>query len=139
MALQPRFPAKHANDALRERDGAPPPSHLDWTIAVTGRLETEGQLTVCGKVRGRIDADRVVLGRGGLIEGDIVAREAYIDGRFEGRIFAYNVTLADSADVTGRIFHHVITVETGARVDARMPWRPINYFETLDQLPETQS
>ena len=27
-----------------------------------------------------------------------------------------------------------VSVAFGARVDGRMPWRPLNYFETLDQL-----
>ncbi len=44
----------------------------------------------------------------------------------------------ETADVTGRIFHTTITVARGARVDGRMPWRPLSYFETLDELPETQ-
>lgn len=115
-----------------------PPSFLDWGLTVTGRLETDGELTVCGTVFGRIDAGRVILGRGGTIEGDIVARDVHLGGRLTGRVFARNVTLAYTADVTGRIFHHTLTIEKGAHVDARTPWRPINYFETLDKLPETQ-
>jgi hypothetical protein len=47
--------------------------------------------------------------------------------------------LESSADVTGRIFHHEVTVAKGARIDARMPWRPPSYFETLTQLPESRS
>jgi hypothetical protein len=48
------------------------------------------------------------------------------------------VTLESSAEITGRVFHNTITVARGARIDARMPWRPPSYFETLDQLPETR-
>ena len=55
-----------------------------------------------------------------------------------GRVFALNVTLESSAEITGRVFHNTITVARGARIDARMPWRPPSYFETLDQLPETR-
>ena len=36
------------------------------------------------------------------------------------------------AEIDGRIFHTNVTVERGARVTARMPWRPISYFETLE-------
>jgi cytoskeletal protein CcmA (bactofilin family) len=113
-------------------------SRLGRGFTVTGQIEAEGELVIQGRVRGRIDGDRVLLGAGSDVEGDIVAREVSVAGRFNGRIFALDVTVQASADVEGRIFHHTIAVEQGARIDGRMPWRPPNYFDTLDQLPETR-
>ena len=115
-----------------------PESQLSRGLTVTGTLDCDGVLLVHGTVRGRINTDRLVIARDGLVEGDILAREASIAGRLIGRVFAFTVTLEASADVTGRVFHHVVTVARGARFDGRMPWRPLNYFETLDQLPEVQ-
>ncbi len=71
-----------------------------------------------------------------MIEGDIIAGEVVIAGRLNGRVFAPNVSIEDGAEVEGRIFHTNVTVARGARVIGRMPWRPINYFENLDKLPE---
>jgi cytoskeletal protein CcmA (bactofilin family) len=115
-----------------------PKSQLSRGLIVTGTLDCEGALHVHGTVRGRINTDRLVIAPDGFVEGDIVAREASIAGRLKGRVFAFTVTLDASADVTGRIFHHVVTVARGARFDGRMPWRPLNFFESLDQLPEVQ-
>ncbi|HET7335219.1 MAG TPA: polymer-forming cytoskeletal protein [Rhizomicrobium sp.] len=115
-----------------------PVSYLRHALTVTGHLDTDGELHVYGHVLGRIDADCLVVGRFGHVEGDIVARDVRIEGRLNGRVFAHNVTLESSADITGRIFHHTVTVESGARIDGRMPWRPVSYFESLDQLPETR-
>lgn len=115
-----------------------PESQLSRGLTVTGTLDCEGALFVHGTVRGRINTDRLVIAPDGCVEGDIVAREASIAGRLKGRVFAFTVTLEASADVTGRIFHHVVTVARGARFDGRMPWRPLNFFESLDQLPEVQ-
>lgn len=72
------------------------------------------------------------------MEGDVLAGDVRIAGRFSGRVFAPNVTIEATADVQGRIFHNTITVARGARVDGRMPWRPSSYFETLEDIPETQ-
>lgn len=119
------------------RDSADP-SRLGRALTVKGLVETGGELHIHGNVEGRINADRIVLGSGGTIEGDIVARDVCIQGRMIGRIFAPNVAVESSADVQGRIFHNTVSVAMGARVDGRMPWRPLNYFETLDQLPETR-
>ncbi len=115
-----------------------PTSQLGTATTVTGVLDTEGELQVHGSVVGRINAERLVLCRHGHVEGDIVARDVRIGGRLNGRVFALNVTLDDTADVSGRIFHNTVTVARGARFEGRMPWRPPSYFEALDQLPETR-
>jgi cytoskeletal protein CcmA (bactofilin family) len=115
-----------------------PASQLGTAITVTGVLDTWGELQIHGSVVGRINAERLVLCRHGQIEGDIVAKDVRIGGRLNGRVFALNVTLDDTADVSGRIFHNTVTVARGARFEGRMPWRPPSYFEALDQLPETR-
>ena len=116
-----------------------PPSVLGPGVGVQGVLEINGELVVSGLVRGRIAAVKVVIAAGGYVEGDIVAREVVIAGRLNGRVFAPSVSIEASANVEGRLFHTQIAVAQGARLNGRMPWRPISYFETLDQLPEIRT
>jgi len=115
-----------------------PPSHVTHGLSVSGLLETDGALHVFGHVTGRIDAFKLVIEQSGAVEGDVIAGDVKIAGRFSGRIFAPNVAIDETADVQGRIFHTTVTVARGARIDGRMPWRPPQYFETLEELPETQ-
>jgi cytoskeletal protein CcmA (bactofilin family) len=115
-----------------------PPSYLSSGLRIRGVLEAECELTLGGTIVGRIAALKLVIAPGGRVEGDIVAREVVIGGFLKGRVFAPTVTVAETAHIEGRLFHHTISVARGAHFDGRMPWRPINYFETLDQLPETQ-
>jgi cytoskeletal protein CcmA (bactofilin family) len=115
-----------------------PPSYFDAGLRVRGVIEVEGELTVQGVIAGRIAALKLIIAPGGRVEGDIVAREVVVAGFLNGRIFAPTVIVEETAHIEGRIFHNVITVARGAHFDGRMPWRPINFFETLDQLPETQ-
>lgn len=122
----------------RGRDVAELPAFLGREIKIKGVLDTDGEIYLYGHVSGRINADRLILNPGGYVEGDVVAREVRVAGRLNGRIFALNVILDSTAEITGRIFHHTVTVEKGARIDARMPWRPLNFFESLEQLPETR-
>ncbi|HEY5047870.1 MAG TPA: polymer-forming cytoskeletal protein [Rhizomicrobium sp.] len=134
FALPRRIPGRPSG-----RDRADPaPSHLGRAVTVTGRLDSDGEVHIHGNVQGRVSADRIVLGLGGILVGDVVARYIRIAGRFTGRIFALDVTLEDSAQIEGKIFHHNVTVARGARIVGRMPWRPLNYFDSLEQLPETQ-
>jgi len=121
--------------------GTPAPAaHLGRALTVTGVLDTDGEVHVAGKVLGQINADRLVVTSSGYVEGDVIARDVRILGRFNGRVFAFSVTLDSTADIIGRIFHHIATVAQGARIDGRMPWRPLNYFESFVQPPpESQS
>ena len=135
----PTPPFSNLAKPSRAREGEMlPSSELGQALTVKGVLDTEGELLVHGSVLGRINAERFVLCTQGYVEGDVVAKEVRIGGRLNGRVFALNVTLDDTADVSGRIFHNTVTVAKGARIDGRMPWRPPSYFEALDQLPETK-
>lgn len=119
-------------------DADAPPSFLGSRVGIRGVLEVDGELVISGLVEGRIAAIRLVIAKGGVVEGDIVAREVVIAGRLNGRVFAPTVAVEDSAEVEGRIFHTNITVARGARMSGRMPWRPVSYFETLTTLPEVR-
>jgi cytoskeletal protein CcmA (bactofilin family) len=116
-----------------------PPSRLSRKLNVTGDIVASGELTVDGSVTGSVRAQRFVLGPDGLLEGDVLALEAEIYGRLNGRVFASKVSLAATCHVKGRVFHHTIEVARGAFIDGRMPWRPPAYFETLDEIPETNA
>src|SRR5580704_15264503 len=113
-------------------------SHLGRALTVRGRLDGDGELHIHGKVHGRISADSIVLGATCNVIGDIVARQIRVCGRFTGRIFALDVMLDSSAHIEGKVFHHKVSVARGAHIDGRMPWRPLNYFDSLEQLPEIQ-
>jgi len=136
----PILTRRTASAATPNREQAElPVSRVGRALTVRGILDTDGELRVDGSVHGRIKAERFVLGVDGYVEGDVLARDAQIGGRFSGRIFALNVALGSSAEITGRVFHHTVTVASGARIDGRMPWRPLNFFESLKQIPEAQS
>jgi cytoskeletal protein CcmA (bactofilin family) len=133
----------HARRTLVPRPRArnelePPASHLLRSATVYGLLEAEGELFIDGRVKGLIHAERLVVGQNGNVEGDVVASDVRISGRMKGRVFAFRVLIDASADFDGRVFHHELTVERGARIEGRMPWRPLNYFEAFEKPPENQ-
>lgn len=111
-------------------------SHLGAASKVSGTLDASGELHIHGLVTGRINADRLVIETGGIVEGDIVANEVRIAGKLVGRVFAPTVSIDETADIVGRVFHTTVTAARGHKLEGRMPWRPPSYFQTLDQLPE---
>jgi cytoskeletal protein CcmA (bactofilin family) len=136
LTLTRRSPAQRPGLQSVQDEAEAPPSLLGPGVGISGALEIDGELVVSGVVRGRIAATRLVIAADGYVEGDIIAREVVIIGRLNGRVFAPTVRVEASAEIEGRIFHTNVTVARGARMVGRMPWRPVSYFETLDQLPE---
>jgi cytoskeletal protein CcmA (bactofilin family) len=115
------------------------PSVLGPYLHVDGGLSTKGELTVEGRVTGDIQAGRFILQPGGHVEGNVIAQEALIHGYLDGRVIAPTVKVGVEATVLGKVFHHTITVAEGARLDARFPWRPMNYFtESQYELQEAK-
>ena len=58
-------------------------------MRITGQLDTTGVVKVEGIVVGSIRAERQVLvAKGGVVEGDILTREAIIGGQVRGAIYA---------------------------------------------------
>jgi cytoskeletal protein CcmA (bactofilin family) len=111
-------------------------SCLGRRLTVNGQLDTDCEIEIHGRALGRINARRLHLALSGYIEGDVVANDVQISGRFFGRVFARNVVLDSTAKICGRIFHHTANIARGAHVDGRMPWRPLNFFDDLERLPE---
>ena len=104
-------------------------SILGSDLVIDGQLESTGEIQVHGSIAGDIHASKVTVCPGGKVEGSLVAREALIGGRFNGRIIAPVVVVEETGAVVGRIFHNELTVAKGAFVDGRMPWRPISHFD----------
>jgi len=139
LTMARRTPAQRLGHTIAQVEAEEPPTFLGHGVVVHGALEIDGELVVSGRVIGRIAARRLVIAADGYVEGDIVAGEVIIAGRLNGRVFAPTVAIEDGAEIEGRIFHTNVTVARGARVTGRMPWRPLSYFETLDQLPEVRA
>ena len=89
----------------------------DLTIA--GDLQAEGVIRIEGRVVGNVHAgDQVLLCEGGMIEGDVIAREVIIGGRVHGCITgAERVELQSSAIVHGDLATRRLLIHEGGRVN----------------------
>lgn len=93
-------------------------------LKLVGDLRSPTTVHVDGWVQGEIISPRVTVSEHGYVEGVIIADMVEIRGVVTGRIEAMEVAIAGTADVEATIFHHHISIERGARVEGRRPWRP---------------
>jgi len=89
----------------------------DLTIA--GDLQAEGIVRIEGRIVGNLHvSDQVLISDGGIVEGDVVAREVVIAGRVHGCINAEErVEVQASAVVHGDITTRQLTVQEGGQLN----------------------
>lgn len=88
-------------------------------MRVQGDCETEGTLRIEGTVRGKVQAGKaVVVGRDGIVEGDIVTQDAVVGGHVTGTIIAESrLELQETSVVDGEIHARRIKLDEGGKVN----------------------
>lgn len=107
--------------------GADAAARIDADLRVEGDVVGARDLIVDGTVLGAVRAASLVVGATGRIEGPVWARAVHIEGTVLGDVVGETVAIGASARVVGNVTHTTITVEPGAEIDGRRPWRPAGH------------
>ncbi|MGH7449174.1 MAG: bactofilin family protein [Longimicrobiales bacterium] len=88
-------------------------------MRVVGDCETEGTLRVEGTVEGTVRATKaVVIGKDGVVKGDVITQDAIIGGRVTGAVIAESrLELQATCVVDGEIRARRIKLDEGGRVN----------------------
>ncbi len=97
---------------------------INGDLTVIGDLIGDGHIEVKGTVKGTINSRSVEILKTGVVEGAVIAESAIIRGQVIGPVRANTVIAATNARIVGSVFHNVLTIEPGAKLEGRRPWRP---------------
>ena len=106
--------------AREKKVGASSPEQVISIIGpgmkITGDCETDGAVRVEGTVQGNIRAGKaVVVGKDGLVEGDVFTQDAVVAGRVKGSIRAESrLEIQSSSRLEGEISAGRMQVEEGS-------------------------
>lgn len=123
----------------KEPNGAPP-SARDTAVSIIGRAmrvigdcETDGTLRVEGIVDGTVRAGKaVVVGKDGIITGDLLTQDAIVGGKVTGSIIAESrLELQATCNIEGEIRARRIKLDEGGRVNGKV--------QTGDVKPKTRT
>ena len=83
---------------------------------ITGDTQSKGDIRVDGVLKGSVNTSgKVVLGKEGVIEGDIVCNSADISGTINAKITVSEIlTLKSTAKLNGDIVTNKLSIEPGA-------------------------
>ncbi len=91
---------------------------------VLGDVESTGDLQIFGMVEGEVRGRTLVIEDGAHIEGRVIAEQLLIGGSVHGVVTATDVGVEGTARVVGNIIHNSLTIQPGAILEGRRPWRP---------------
>jgi cytoskeletal protein CcmA (bactofilin family) len=99
--------------------GGGPHNVLATGTALTGKIETESDFRLDGRVEGEINCKgKIVIGPKGFVKGNIVTVNAEVLGSVEGVInVRERLVLKSSAEVKGDIFIQTLEIEPGAKLN----------------------
>ncbi len=97
-------------------------------MKVVGESDTEGTLRIEGTVEGTVRAGKaVVVGKEGVVDGDIVTQDAVVGGRVTGSIVAESrLELQASCVIDGEIRARRIKLEEGGKVNGTIHTGEVN-------------
>ncbi len=83
---------------------------------IVGDIVSEGDFRIEGSIKGKIHAKgRIVIGKSGSVEGEIVCLNADICGKIEGKIDVKDLTIFKAtSSFNGEIITSKISIESGA-------------------------
>jgi cytoskeletal protein CcmA (bactofilin family) len=91
-----------------------PLSVIGADVRIVGDIITQGEMQIDGQVDGDITCQRLVVGEGGRIGGEVTCETIEVHGELSGKINSSMVVIAKSARVVGDITHDSLEIEAGA-------------------------
>jgi cytoskeletal protein CcmA (bactofilin family) len=110
--------AKTRNDKMDEPGKEGVISIIGPGMTLVGECDTEGTLRIEGTVEGTVRAGKaVVVGKDGVVDGDIITQDAVIGGRVTGSIVAESrLELQASCVIDGEVRARRIKLEEGGQL-----------------------
>lgn len=87
----------------------------------TGELEGSSVIRIEGKIIGNVTVESgVVLGEKGIVEGDIITKNAIIYGTVNGNVKTTQLEIKKTGNVTGDISTTILEIEIGAQYNGNL-------------------
>ena len=104
------------NESIKKTEMTETVNTIGVGTIITGDVQSKGDIRVDGTLKGSVKTSgKVVLGKEGIIEGDIICNSADISGTIKAKITVSQLlSLKTSAKLNGDIITNKLSIEPGA-------------------------
>ena len=101
---------------------------------IKGDIISNGDFRIDGKVEGNISTTgRLILGKEGVITGNINCGNADFEGKFTGKLYCSGtLSLKSTAEIDGEVFIEKLAIEPGAVFNAICSMKGVKSLATSD-------
>ena len=96
------------------------PSIISEGFEFIGEVRSQGDLTVDGILRGTLSLNTVLVGAGGVLEGDVSCNRMCVKGMFSGNLECMDLIVGSDAVVDGNIAFQSITIQRGGIIKGKL-------------------
>ena len=95
---------------------------IGTTTVIDGPVHVNGDIIIGGTIKNNIDAKGIVrIPEGGLVDGNIRAKEVHLNGRVTKGIYAdEKIILGIKSEFSGELVTKKLIVEEGAQISGKM-------------------
>jgi len=104
------------NESMKKTETSTVVNMVGAGTEITGDVRSKGDIRIDGTLKGSVKtAGKVVLGREGIIEGDVDCKDADISGLIKAKITVSELlSLKSAAKLNGDIITNKLSIEPGA-------------------------
>jgi cytoskeletal protein CcmA (bactofilin family) len=104
------------NETMKKTETTAAVNMIGAGTTITGDVISKGDIRVDGTLKGSVNTEgKVVLGREGVIEGDVICKDADISGTIKAKITVSQLlSLKTTAKLNGDIVTNKLSIEPGA-------------------------
>ena len=96
------------------------PSIISEGFEFIGEVLSQGDLTVDGTLRGTLSLNTVLVGAGGVLEGDVSCNRMCVKGMFSGNLECMDLIVGSDSVVYGNIAFQSITIQRGGIIKGKL-------------------
>ena len=104
------------NESIKKKEMTETVNTIGVGTVITGDVKSKGDIRVDGTLKGSVNTlGKVVLGKDGVIEGDVICNSADISGTIKAKITVSQLlSLKTTAKLNGDIITNKLSIEPGA-------------------------
>ncbi|CAI8241969.1 MAG: Uncharacterised protein [Cryomorphaceae bacterium] len=104
------------NETMKKSETTASVNMIGAETIITGDIISKADIRIDGTLKGSINTEgKVVLGREGMIEGDVICKDADISGTIKAKITVSQLlSLKTTAKLKGDIITNKLSIEPGA-------------------------
>jgi len=81
---------------------------------IIGDVEIKGNLHLDGTISGKITCTHnIVIGKTGIFDGEIVSKQLFLSGKFDGRCYAKHVEILAEGEYSGFVYTDELVIAQG--------------------------